>query len=173
MKNKLKQPITIDNLQKEISNLKKNINKLNVNNNKLMESLEQLTFKLRNDIPLIFTSTDDKELFRSFNFKSIPKLGHIINLTPTENSCCLNTFLMKEHNLSESELITNIENNTSFSFIISNIITNLTIMYSHPVNEWEDLNGINHEDDDSNFNYQIIIEPYNVLQKKVLIEKIK
>jgi hypothetical protein len=172
MKTKTTQPITIDKLQKEILSLKKNIGKINKNNNELTQMLETIMFKSRNDVPIIFATSDDKEIFRSFNLKSIPKLGSVINLTPTEHSCCLNAYLMKEHNLNESELERTIENNTSFSFIISNIITNITIVDSHPTNEWEDFTGVNHEDDDSNFNYRIVIEPYNVLHKKVLIEKI-
>lgn len=81
---------------------------------------------------------------------------------------------MKEFDLTEQQLTNHvIEHKTYFSFIISDIATNLVVLDSHPDGEWDDMNGVNFEEEEYNMVYLITLSPNNVSKKEVLIEKIK
>lgn len=174
---KTKNELTLSQLSKEIKKLRNDYRIMNesleTTYEDMEESLEIICMKIRRDVPVIFQNDKQDVLFKTFNLKRIPKVGEVINLIPTLGSCCLNENLMNEYDLSENEMIKHIENKTPFSFIAGETMTNLTVLDSHPEDEWEDLNGINFSDDNNNMTYVVTLYPNNKCKKEVLIEKMR
>lgn len=165
--------ITIDNLNKEIKKLNNQIHKLKKDFNETEENISNICFKLRKDIPFIFQDESGNELFKTFNLNILPKIGEKLNLRPSPESCCLNSYLINEFNLTEEQLSQHVfENKTFFSFIIKDISTNIIVFDSHPEDEWDDSNCINFDEEEYNMTYIITIAPNNIAKKEVLIEKI-
>lgn len=166
--------VTIENLNKEIKKLNLQINKMKNDFNEVGETLHNIGFKLRKDIPFIFQNESGNELFKTFNLNMLPKIDEKINLRPSPDSCCLNKYLINEFNLTEEQLTQHIlENQTSFSFFVKDISTNIIVFDSHPEDEWDDSNCINFDEDEYNIKYIITLTPNNIIKKEVLIEKIK
>ena len=141
----------------------------------MSEMIETISFKQRKDVPVIFKNEKGNEIFKTFNLNVIPRLGEKFNLRPTPGSCCLNAYLIDEFDLSEQQLINHVMNDTYFSFIVSDVATNLSVIDSHPDDEWDDMNGVNFNEveEDYNMTYVITLQPNNSLKKEVLIEKIR
>ena len=143
---KKKKDITLLQLNNSLNKLKNDIKTIKENLIDFGEHLETMYFKMRKDVPVIFLNESGDEIFKTFNLNSIPKIGEKMNLRPSPDSCCLNRYLMKEFDLTEQQLTNHvIEHKTYFSFIISDIATNLVVLDSHPDCEWDDMNGVNFE----------------------------
>lgn len=160
---------TLEQLSKELNKFKSNVSK---NQSDILDIVENIHFKLRKDIPFVFVNPDKKELFKTFNLNILPRTGESINLKPTPGSCCLNSYLMSEFDLTEEILTDCVMNQTHFSFVVKEVTTNITIFESHPNNEFEDLNGTNF-DGDYDMMYFVTLIPNHTVKKEVLIEKIK
>ncbi len=174
VKNNQSKVITIEQLSKEIKKLNNEMKKIRNNFNETEENINNICFKLRKDIPFIFQDESGKELFKTFNLNILPKIGEKLNLIPSPGSCCLNSYLMNEFNLTEEQLSQHVfENKTSFSFIIKDISTDIIVFESHPEGEWDDCNCVNFDEEEYNMSYSITIVPNNIAKKQVLIEKIK
>ena len=167
-----KKEITLLQLSQELKKLKKEISTIQDNTMEIGEHLDSIGYKLRKDIPFIFINENEDELFKTFNLNVLPRVNEKMNLRPSPDSCCLNIYLMKEFDLTEEQLTDHIINKNYFSFIISDIATNITIIDSHPENEWDDANCVNFIEEEYNMVYLITLRPNNICKKQVLIEKI-
>jgi hypothetical protein len=175
-KNQNKKEITLLQLSKDLKKLNNEIKSMKQNTVETNAHINEVYFKLRRDIPFIFQNEDGHELFKTFNLSILPRVGDKMNLRPSEDSCCLNSYLMKEFDLTIEQLASHaVENETFFSFIISDVATNILIIQSHPEDEWDDCNCMNFEGDGDEYNmtYVITLVPNNVVKKRVLVEKIR
>lgn len=157
---------------KEIRKVKKEMTVIQEDVTDIMEEVGIINFKSRKDIPFIFISQEGNHLFKTFNLNVMPVVGHTINLRPTPGSCCLNAYLMGEFDLTEKQVNEHISSKSYFSFIVNDITTNITVMDSHPDNEFDDDNAMNFIDEDYNMVYLITLIPNNKISKQVLVEKI-
>ncbi len=169
-----KKEITLLQLSKDLKKLKNELESVQDNTMEMSEHLETVCFKLRKDIPFIFQNETGHELFKTFNLNIIPRVGEKMNLRPSVDSCCLNNYLMNEFDLTIEQLASHaVENKTFFSFIVSDIATNVIVMDSHPENEWDDCNCMNFDEEEYNMTYVITLIPNNVVKKQVMVEKYK
>lgn len=166
--------VTLLQLSQELKKLKNEMKVIKDNTIEIGENVETVSYKLRNDIPVIFQNESGDEIFKTFNLNHIPRIGEKMNLRPSPDSCCLNNYLMHEFDLTEENLTKHVlENKTFFSFVVSDVATNLFVLDSHPDDEWDDMNGINfNNEEEFHMSYVVTLVPNNLLQKKVLVEKI-
>ena len=170
---KKQKEVTLLQLSKELNKLKNEIKSIKEESIDFGIHLETVYFKMRKDVPVIFKNNSGDEIFTTFNLNSIPRVGEKMNLRPSPESCCLNRYLMKEFDLSEEQLTNHVlEHKTHFSFIVSDVATNIFVLDSHPEDEWDDRNCVNFEEE-YHMAYIVTLSPNNVSKKEVLIEKIK
>jgi hypothetical protein len=171
--NNKQKEVTLSQLNKDLKGIKKEMLKIKQSSEETEECVSNIFFRLRKDIPFIFQDSNGNELFKTFNLSILPKIGEKMNLRPMPGSCCLNKYLMDEFNLTEEQLTQHIiENKTSFSFVVSDVSTNIIVFESHPEDEFDDSNCQNFDEEEYNMTYTITLVPNNVAKKQVLIEKI-